>query len=254
MRSRRNLAVILTRIAAVLLFFLAWQLVADYKIIDPRFIAGPVQAVASLFQTSVRAQIMQNALPTLYEIGMAFAISGIAGIGIGLTIGAGRELRTVFEPLFLAIFASPKIALLPLFILWFGYGANSFIYFGVFTGIFPVIVNTMAGAKNVNIAHVQLAKSMGAKPWHIYTKIIFPSIIPSAFVGLRLSLLTVAVTVALAEMYLGTPIGLGELIYYWTNIFLTPPLYAVILLFSLVLIGANLGMLAVEKRLNFFRD
>ena len=109
---------------------------------------------------------------------------------------------------------------------------------------------TIVGAKQVNLAHIQLARSMGASSIQIYRKVILPSIIPTAFAGMRLSLILVSVTVTLAEMYQGTVTGLGSLIFYWSTIFLSGPLYGVILVFSLVLIAANQALLSFEKRLS----
>jgi len=216
-------------------------------------LSGPLEAIRSLLEASVRSEIWANAVTSLYEIGVAFLLAASVGLGIGLAIGISKYLSSVFEPLVLALFAVPKISLLPLFVLWFKIGSPTIIFFGFFSGLFPIMVNTIAGAKQVNISHVQLAKSMGANQWQIYRKIVLPSIVPSAFAGLRLSLILVSVTVTLAEMFLGASIGLGGLIYFWTSTFNTAPLYAVILVFSLVLIVANQALLILEKRLNSFR-
>ena len=247
---RTGQAAIAIRVAAVFSFFLIWQLIADFKIISSDFLAGPYQAILALLNRGVQNQILVNAHVTLYEIAVAYLIAVSIGIGIGLVIGVSRYFTTVFEPIVLALFAVPKISLLPLFILWFGIGISSKVVFGIFAGMFPVMVNTIAGAKQVNLAHIQLARSMGASSIQIYRKVILPSIIPTAFAGMRLSLILVSVTVTLAEMYQGTVTGLGSLIFYWSTIFLSGPLYGVILVFSLVLIAANQALLSVEKRLS----
>lgn len=243
-------AAIIIRIAAVFLFFLAWQLIADFKIINADFLAGPIQAVLSLLRPSVQSQIAVNSSTTLYEIAVAYVVAVSLGLGIGLAIGISKYFTSVFEPLVLALFAVPKISLLPMFILWFGIGIPSKVVFGIFAGMFPVMVNTIAGAKQVNQAHIQLARSMGANSTQLYSKVILPSIIPTAFAGMRLSLILVSVTVTLAEMYQGTVTGLGSLIFYWSTIFLSGPLYGVILVFSLVLIATNQLLLMFEKRLS----
>jgi len=238
------------RVAAIISFFAIWELIADLRLVSPEFLAGPTAAILSLLQPQVVHAILMNAQVTLYEIAMAFAIAVSLGLGIGLAIGASKYLSSVFEPLVLALFAVPKITLLPLFILWFGVGISSKIAFGIFAGTFPVLVNTVAGAKGINVANLILAKSMGARPWQIYGKVVLPSVVPTAFAGMRLSLILTAVTVTLAEMYQGTVLGLGSLIFYWSTIFLAGPLYGVILVYSLVLIFVNQLLLHFEKRLN----
>jgi NitT/TauT family transport system permease protein len=250
MIARFSLKVNAIRSLAITLFFLVWELVADFRIISPQFIAGPSSAILSLFQRDVLTSILDNARVTLFEIAVSYLIAASIGFGIGLMIGLSKYLTSIFEPFVLLLFAVPKITLLPLFILWFGIGIFSKIAFGIFAGIFPVAVNTIAGAKSINISNIILAKSMGASNLQIYRKIAIPCIIPTAFAGLRLSLILVAVTVTLAEMYQGTVLGLGSLIFYWSTIFLTGPLYGVILVFSAVLIAVNQTLLYFEKKLN----
>ncbi len=253
MIARFKLKVYLIRILAILSFFFAWEAIADFKIISPEFLASPSSAVLSLFQREVLLSIFFNAKVTLYEIAIAYIIAVSLGLGIGLAIGVNRYLTSVFEPFILLLFAVPKISLLPLFILWFGIGISSKVAFGIFAGIFPVAVNTIAGSKSINLSNILLAKSMGANNIQIYRKIVLPSIIPTAFAGMRLSLILVAVTVTLAEMYQGTVVGLGSLIFYWSTIFLTGPLYGLILVFSAVLIAINQFLLYFEKKINMLR-
>lgn len=238
------------RAVAVLLFFSIWELVADLRLIPPQFIAGPVEAILSLFNPNILGQIIANAMPSLYEIVTAYLVAVSLGIGIGLAIGVSKHLSAVFEPLMLALFAVPKITLLPLFILWLGVGISSKVAFGIFSGVFPIIVNIIAATKQLNPTYIQLARSIGAKQTQIYAKVVLPSIVPSAFAGMRLSLILVAVTVTLAEMYQGTVLGLGSLIFYWSTIFLAGPLYGLILVFSAILILINQVLLSVEKRIH----
>lgn len=245
--------VITIRAIAIILFFVLWEIIADFRIISPQFIAGPYKAILALFSSDVLNSILINSKVTITEILISYAFAVSIGLGIGLAIGVSRYMASVFEPIALALFAIPKISLLPLFILWFGIGISSKIAFGTFAGIFPVLVNTIAGARSVNTSYLVLAKSMGASQIDIYRKIVLPAVIPVAFAGLRLSLILVAVTVTLAEMYQGTVIGLGSLIFYWSTIFLTGPLYGVILVFSSVLIFLNQTLLYIEKRLNKYR-
>lgn len=172
---------------------------------------------------------------------------------MGLAIGMTKYFTEVFEPVTLAILAIPKITLLPLFAVLFGENFSSITYYGIFAAMFPIMVNTISGVKQVNISHLKLAKSMGAKPLHIYTKILLPSIIPQVFAGLRLTFIISTVEVTLAEMVFGSSLGLGGLFIFWSDTFNTGPLYAAILTFSTILIVVNLSMLTFEKRLNFFR-
>jgi NitT/TauT family transport system permease protein len=253
MIARWKLSVYAIRFLAILSFFLVWEVVADLRLISPQFIASPSNALLSLLQRDVQSSIIVNARVTLFEIAVAYIVAVSLGLGTGLAVGLSKYLTSVFEPFVLVLFAVPKISLLPLFILWFGIGISSKVAFGIFAGIFPVAVNTIAGAKSINISNIVLARSMGANSFQIYRKIALPSIIPTAFAGMRLSLILVAVTVTLAEMYQGTVLGLGSLIFYWSTIFLTGPLYGVILVFSAVLIAANQVLLFLEKKLNSLR-
>jgi ABC-type nitrate/sulfonate/bicarbonate transport system permease component len=151
---------------------------------------------------------------TLYELTIAFVLSVVIGVSVGLVIGLSRFAHKSVMPIVLLLYGIPQITILPIIILIFGIGAPSKIAFGVSHGIFPVLIAVAAGVRNLKPVLLVSARSMGANGWQIFRYVIFPHMIPSFFAGMRLGMTAVLLGVLLAELYVSTA-GIG----YFTAIF-----------------------------------
>jgi ABC-type nitrate/sulfonate/bicarbonate transport system permease component len=203
----------LARLAVVAAFLLLWEIAARLWI-DPAFLSPPSRVVASLgalFET----QGVPRALGiTLWELGIAFAISVAIGLAVGLAVGLSRFSNRSLMPIILLLYGIPQITILPLFILSFGIGPPSKVAFGVTHGIFPIIVTVAAGVQNLKPILMTAAHSMGASRWQIFRWVIFPHMIPTFFAGMRLGMSGVLLGVLLAELYVSSA-GIG----YFTQLF-----------------------------------
>ena len=136
---------------------------------------------------------------------------------------------------------------MPLFVLVFGLGAGSKIAFGFSHGVFPILVNVVAGMRNVNQLYIRGAQSMGASRVDLFRHVIFPHMVPSFFAGLRLGMTMTLLGVILAELYVSTQ-GIG----YYTKVFaetMDPaPLYAIIFLLAVIAITFNEIVRIAERR------
>jgi NitT/TauT family transport system permease protein len=203
----------LARLVVIAGLFLLWEVAARFWV-DPIFLSPPSVVATSFGELFEIKGIPQALQITLWELAVAFAMSVVSGLVVGLAVGLSRFSNRSFMPIILLLYGTPQVTILPLFILYFGIGPASKVAFGVSHGIFPIIVTTVAGVQNIKPILMTAARSMGASRWQIFRWVIFPHMIPSFFAGLRLGMTGVLLGVLLAELYVSAA-GIG----YFTQLF-----------------------------------
>lgn len=215
---------------------------------NPTFFPPLTEVGRSLFDTVLAAPQIRGAVAdAIWQITIAYGLSIAAGLALGLAVGWTSFGRRATFPIVLLLYAIPQVVLLPLFVLVFGLGAGSKIAFGFSHGVFPILVNVVAGMRNVNQLYVRGAQSMGANRIDLFRHVIFPHMVPSFFAGLRLGMTMTLLGVILAELYVSTQ-GIG----YFTKVFaetMDPaPLYAIIVLLAAIAITFNEIVRIAERR------
>jgi NitT/TauT family transport system permease protein len=195
---------------------------------DPAFMRPPTAILEALRKEILPERKVMDALAMcVLEIAVAYGLSIVFGVIVGLAVGASRFSRGAFFPIVLLLYAIPQVALLPLVILMFGLGPAAKIAFGLSHGIFPIIVNVVAGMRDVKELHLRAARSMGASRIDIIRHVVLPHMVPSLFTGLRLGMTMTLLGVILAELYVSQG-GVG----YYTRVFAESynpaPLFALI--------------------------
>lgn len=203
------------------------------------------EALVELYQSGLLRQHLQASLTRLL---VGWSLGVVAGSAIGLAIGLFSIARAGLLPLVSAIFPVPKIALLPLFVIWFGIGEGSkiaTILFGVF---FPMVIATYGGVDNVDRNLIRMGQSFGL-PWRsIVWKIIVPGALPAIFSGVRISASIGIILLVAAEM-IGAEHGIGAHILLAGAIFSTEQLIAGVAILSMIGLLASALISAAEKRL-----
>src|SRR5262249_44826689 len=166
------------------------------------------------------------------EFAGGFSLAVAAGIAIGILLAASRILRDFFEPWISMLYATPIIALGPLFILWLGIGTASKIAIVFLTAVFPILINTIAGLTTTDRTLIDVARSFGASKAQIYLKIRIPAAAPFILAGLRLSVARALVGVVVAELF-GARAGLGFLILTSAQSFDTAALFLGVIIFAI---------------------
>ena len=202
-----------SRLAVILALLGAWEIAARLYV-DRDFLSPPSIVLVSLGDVLGTPGVPEALGLTLYELTIAFVLSVIIGLTVGLVIGLGRFAHRSFMPIVLLLYGMPQITILPIIILLFGIGAPSKIAFGVSHGVFPITIAVAAGVQNLNAVLLVSARSMGASRWQIFRYVVFPQMVPSFFAGMRLGMTGVLLGVLLAELYVSTA-GIG----YFTGIF-----------------------------------
>jgi NitT/TauT family transport system permease protein len=231
-------------VAIVLLVWETWMRVAG----DSNLIARPSSIVHALFASILSdPQIVRAIGTTLLEVVSAYALAIVLGLAIGLLIGASNFSRRSLYPIILLLYAIPQVILLPLFTLGFGIGPAAKIAFGFSHGVFPIIVNVVAGMQNVSPLYLRAARSMGATRSDVIRNVIFPHMVGSFFAALRLAMTMTLLGVILAELYVSTA-GVGYFTKLFAETFDPAPLFALIGTLGVMAIGLNELVRAVERR------
>ena len=248
--KRRNTpTVLILQIVSLAVFLLLWEWAAKTRAVDPLFIGQPSKIFVYLYQSIfVDHLLLKEAAWTLSETAAAFVLGSVAGIAFGLLFVLYEPLERFLDPLFSALNSLPRIALAPLFLLWFGLGPVSKIALGFSLTFFIVLYNTVAGARSVDSDWVILARMLGAGKARIFFKVTLVSAVPTIFSGLRLGLIYALLGVIGGEI-IASQHGLGQLLSLLANTFETNGVFAV--LFFLAALGVALSKLmsAIEAHL-----
>jgi NitT/TauT family transport system permease protein len=246
-RSTQPLTVVWTRaliLAALLLVWELWLRLSGDTIV----IAPPSAIVNALFtQVLPDPEIRGAILLALFEVVAAYVLAIVGGLAIGVAVGSTNFSRHSLYPIVLLLYAIPQAVLLPLFTLGFGIGPAAKIAFGFSHGVFPVIVNVVAGMRNVSPHYVLAAESMGASRADIFRNVIFPHMVGSFFTGLRLAMTMTLLGVILAELYVSTS-GVGYFTKLFAETFDPSPLFALIGTLALMAIALNELVRVIERR------
>jgi NitT/TauT family transport system permease protein len=247
--ARRRWGVIAAQLATLAVFFLIWEWTARTKAIDPLFIGQPSKVFAYLVGAiGGEHRLLVDAAWTLGSTAVAFLIGSGFGLAFGLLFVGYPMLERFFDPLFSALNALPRIALAPLFLLWFGLGPASKIALGASLTFFIVLNSTIAGARSVDSDWLTLSRMLGASKLAMFFKVTLVSAVPTIFSGLRLGLIYALLGVIGGEI-IAAQYGLGQQLTYLAGTFDTNGVFGV--LFVLALIGVTLTwtMSAVENHL-----
>jgi NitT/TauT family transport system permease protein len=239
----------LGRIIALLAFGVVWELMSRLGFINPLFIGNPTGIIVFFFKgLFVNQELVVHLLWTLAGTLAAFILGSVTGILVGLLFVAYPKVEQFIDPIFAGLNALPRIALAPLFLLWFGLGISSKIALGFSLTFFIVLSSTIAGARSVNSDHLTLARTLGASSTQVFRRISLPSAVPTVFSGLRLGLIYALLGVIAGEI-IAAQHGLGQSLTFLAGTFQINGVFAVLLLLALLGTSLTWIMTAVEARL-----
>ena len=191
---------------------LLWQVLLMLGIGDRRFVPAPSDIAVRYWQMVVSGELAYHASVTLYRVLVGFILGIVPAVAAGLLMAMYRPVRIFFDPLIASLFPIPKIALMPLLLLAFGFGDASKIALVVIAVFFPVVINTYVGAANIENIYWDVAKNYGASQSVIFRRIVFFGALPTIFAGLRIAL-AVSFIVLVAAEFVATKAGIGYLIW-----------------------------------------
>lgn len=238
----------LKQLLGIVIFLLIWEVVSRAGIIDSNFLPPFSVVIKTFFQMLISGELITNIVVSLKRSLAGFGLGLVIAIPLGLIIGSFRKIEFYIDPLLQLFRQTSTLALLPVFMLFFGIGEISkvaIVFWGVWSAI---LLNTINGVKGVEPILIKSAKSMGSSQFIIFRKVILPSAFPSIITGIRLSA-TSAILVLIAAEMMGASSGLGYLLYDTQIKYQIPKMYAAIITMSLIGIIVNYIIVAFEKRI-----
>lgn len=238
---------------AILVVLLAVWEIASGRLISLFFLSRPSLIAEKFWRMMVDGTLPMHMAITTGEAVAGFVIGGAAGAAIGLLLGRSRLLAETLDPFIVAFYSLPKVALAPMFILWFGVGLQMRILFTAVIVLFLVFLNTYTGVRNVSRELVTVFRLMGANERHLMRMVILPSAFSWIFAGLRLSVPYALIGAIVAEILTGDA-GLGYLVEHAASQFDTAGVFAALGGVMILALLLNLAVRLLEKWLMPWRE
>jgi ABC-type nitrate/sulfonate/bicarbonate transport system permease component len=234
-RSNRNK---LIRLISVIGVLLGWEVFG--RQIEPLFMSYPTAIAVSATEMIRSGELPAALLDSLGTLLLGFFVASVIGIAIGLLIGRYRTVEAATDWLVNALYATPLVAIIPLVVLWFGLGFSAKLFIVVILAIFPILINTAAGVRNVPQPLLDVGFAFDATERQLFTKFILPASLPYMMTGLRLGVGRAIIGMVVAEFFTAIT-GLGALIVKYGNQYDTAAMFVPIL--TLMVLGVTLTAL-----------
>jgi NitT/TauT family transport system permease protein len=249
----RNERWLLPTIALVIAIVVWWALSKmSFLGIWTEYISNPVDAVQAGWNMLTAGELWTNAKGSLEAFAIGFALSAAIGVPLGLLMGWNKIVRELLDPPLDVLNATPRLALLPVIVVWLGIGVKSVVVVVLIDAVIPVIVNATAGVRDVDVKLVQVARSFGASKGEIFRKILLPASLPAVLTGVRLAVSRGVLGVIVAELYVSTA-GIGHLISVYGQAFRVNQVVFLVLLVAVFGYLVNVGLQRVERRFENWR-
>jgi NitT/TauT family transport system permease protein len=217
--------------SAVLVVVTFWEFIWIKQWVSPLFFSGP-SAIAQQFWRLLKEETLVNDIVFSgknFVLGLSTAV--VAGVILGVLIGWYRKLRLIFDPFLNALYATPRIAMMPLIIIWFGIDWKSKVFIVFMSAFFPILVNTVGGVRSLDADLLRAARAFCASDWQIFKTVAIPGAVPFILTGIRQGVALGLIGVVVGEMFGGSQ-GVGFLVAYGGQTFQTDTVFVGVILIA----------------------
>lgn len=239
-RSTRRRIILIGRLAVGIVFIAFWEY-ASGRMIDKLFVSSPSAVSARLWRWLLDGSLWNHLSITLFATTLGFLIGSLVGFVMGLVFGRYQTVADIFDPYITALYSIPKIALAPLFIIWFGIGIESKVAVSASIVFFVVFLNTYAGVRDVNPIFVHATRIMGGNEYHVLRHVMIPSAASWVITGLKVSVPYALVGTVIGE-FMSSNRGIGFIIAQATGLFDTTSVFAGLVILGVVGSIINVGL------------
>jgi len=244
-RRRRTLSVWTTRAIVLALFLGAWQWSVDAGLIDPFFFSQP-SAIAGFLEEEIRdGSIWPHVIVTLRETLVGFALGAAAGVAAGIVRMQFPFVADVSNPFLTILNVLPRVALAPMFIIWFGIGEGSKVALAVSLVFFILMLSTEAGIRTLDRELIVTMRALGATDRQLFWKVMLPGAVPAIFSGMRLGVVYALLAVVVGEM-ISAQMGLGQRIAFYAASFRAEGVLGTILVLAMIGLVLNFVVVRAE--------
>lgn len=207
-------------------------------------VASPTSTLGSVADGLREGWLWAELRITLGETALGYLVAVLVGLWLGFAIGSRRYLTQVFEPLILGLYSIPKVTLFPIFLFMFGLGTDSKVAFGMFHGVFPVVIYTILAVRGVPRILVRLSRSLRLNPLRAFWYVVLPWALPTLITGLRFGFSLTLLGVVIGEMFASRH-GSGYILLQAATSQDTPRAFAILAALILVAFVGNTLFLAL---------
>lgn len=236
----------------IVTFFLLWQWAGSTRVVNPLFISYPTEVLLAAYELFASGFIYKHLWISGQEFFIGYIASVIVGIFVGVLVGWYRLAYSILNPFITVMYITPRLALLPLIILWLGIGLVSKTVLVFLGAVFPILINTMIGMKSVDVNLIRVARSFGASDIQLFKTVALPYAMPFILAGLRLAIGRALIGIIVAEFY-GAQGGVGYLLTLYGATFQTDRLMVMILIIVVVGVGLTEIIHFFEKKVEAWR-
>lgn len=215
------------------LMVLAWWAYVRTSGVSPFIMPAPMAVWDTWIDLLASPRAWNHTLMTIYATLAGFFWALVIGVGLGVPIARLPWLEATLNPFIVATQVLPKVALVPLFIVWFGFGITSKVIIAAVLAFFPILTNTVLGVKSIDAGHRDVMTSLGATRWQVFRRLELPSALPYIVTGMEVGIVLALIGAIVGE-YLGGQSGLGHLLIARMNAYETDGLFAVMIHMTLL--------------------
>lgn len=249
-RARRFTAY--RRFAVPLAILVLWQVLASTGLISARTMSSPITIAGSFYALTINGELLHHLLVSLARVGVGLAIGVFAGVVFALIAGLSKAGEDAVDSTLQMVRTLPHLALVPLFILWFGIGEVPKIALIALGAAFPIYLNLFSGIRGVDAKVLEAAKTLGLSRAELITHVILPGALPSALVGLRYSLGVAWLSLVVAEQ-INASSGIGYLVMTARDFLRTDIIFVGLIIYAVLGLLADQLVRALERRVLVWR-
>ena len=225
----------------------AWEGAVRLSLLPPVIIPAPSAILATLASSFAGGEMLANFRLTMARLLGGLLLGGSVGLIVGLLMGWSQRLRGFFDPFVAVIHPLPKLALLPLLMVFFGLGEFPRVLVIAATSFFPMVLNAMAGVRQISPVHFDVARNHGASRWQMLRRVVIPGSLPMVLTGVRLAANLALITAVAVEM-IAARSGLGAQLWLSWQVMRVDLLFATLFVIGAIGVVLNQGMRRVARR------
>jgi NitT/TauT family transport system permease protein len=239
------------RAISVVVVLGGWELLGAQ--INPVFLSTPSRIVLALGALLRNGQLFEALRISLLGIVLGFSAAIVVGVPLGILMGRNRTAEAALEPWVNALYVTPRVALIPLLLIWFGIGFEAQLVVIFLSSVFPLIVNSYAGVREISSNMVDTARSFCATERQLFFEVILPATVPFIMTGLRLGIGQAVIGMIVAQMFLALS-GLGKLLVNYGDFFKTDYVFAVVIVIGVLGVILTEGVKILERRFAHWKE
>jgi ABC-type nitrate/sulfonate/bicarbonate transport system permease component len=229
---------------SIVLILGLWEAAWTAKLISPLFFSGPSAIAKQMVYAWTKGHLKSDLIYSGTNFLLGFAGAVVAGVALGILIGWYRKLRMLLDPTLTALYATPRVAMIPLILIWFGIGMWSKVFIVFISAFFPILVNTVGGMRAIDRDLLRAARAFCASDWQIFKTVAIPGSVPFILTGIRQGVALGLIGVVVGEMFGGSE-GIGFMVAYGGQTFATDTLFVGVVIIA----GAGIVLTWLAERL-----